>query len=384
MPQVRYFMLALALIPNGTLVAQNPTSGAGSDDHQTIIILMQQVKALQQETVELREKVRALESGQMVTAQSPATSADSHEVPGQVSAQTTAPAAPTAPSDAPWEAPSDIHEVRGIQWKGFGEADYKVLDQRRPETGAYGFVPGSAGNFYTGDFDLFLSSRLNDKAYVIGDVALEEGDAQSFKIDLRQALLKYDVNDHLRISFGRYQTDIGYYNWAFRSAAWMQTTADRPLVLEYASNGGLLPTQAVGVSLTGLVPSGKLGLNYVAEYGSSDTIRPDINGSGLLNDENDGNHVLLGLFARPGAIPGLQIGGSYFHDKISDSEAGPSVRYAQTIVNGYVVYISHSIEFLNEVFLIRHSLIGGARVFNTPAFYSQFSRKVGPIRPFVR
>jgi hypothetical protein len=384
MPQVRYFMLALALIPSGTLVAQNPTSGAGSDDHQTVIILMQQVKALQQETAELREKVRALESGQMVTAQSPATSADSHEVPVQVSAQITAPAAPTAPSDAPREAPSDIHEVRGIQWKGFGEADYKVLDQRRPETGAYGFVPGSAGNFYTGDFDLFLSSRLNDKAYVIGDVALEEGDAQSFKIDLRQALLKYDVNDHLRISFGRYQTDIGYYNWAFRSAAWMQTSADRPLVMEYASNGGLLPTQAVGVSLTGLVPSGKLGLNYVAEYGSSDTIRPDINGSGLLNDENDGNHVLLGLFARPDAIRGLQIGGSYFHDKISDSEAGPSIRYAQTIVNGYVVYISHSIEFLNEVFLIRHSLIGGARVFNTPAFYSQFSRKVGPIRPFVR
>jgi hypothetical protein len=81
---------------------------------------------------------------------------------------------------------------------------------------------------------------------------------------LRRVLLKYDYNDHLKMSFGRYQTSIGYYNWAFRSAAWLQTTADRPLVMEFASNGGLLPTQAVGVSMTGAVPSGKLGLNYIA------------------------------------------------------------------------------------------------------------------------
>jgi hypothetical protein len=50
-----------------------------------------------------------------------------------------------------------------------------------------------------------------------------------------------------------------------------------------------------------------------------------------------------------------------------------------------VVYVSQKIEFLNEGFLIRDVLIGrGAFNFNTPAFYSQISRKFGPIRPFVR
>jgi hypothetical protein len=36
----------------------------------------------------------------------------------------------------------------------------------------------------------------------------------------------------------------------------------------------------MGVSLRGAVSSGPLGLNYVFEYGSSDTIRDELNGSG--------------------------------------------------------------------------------------------------------
>jgi hypothetical protein len=126
-------------------------------------------------------------------------------------------------------------------------------------------------------------------------------------------------------------------------------------------------------------------LNYVFEYGSSDTIRPDLNGTGQVDDENNGNHVNLGLFVRPDTIPGLQLGGSFYHDKISDLTLGPSsARFGQTIVNLHVVYVAHSIEILNEGFLIRHTLEQGSSVFNTPAFYSQFSRRFGQVRPFFR
>jgi len=356
-----------------------------TNDKETISLLIQQVKDLQ-------ERVKALEAERV--ASTPARPADSQVVQ----------ASPPAPAAPPPETTTPVHDLHGLQWQGFGEADYKVLDQRQPELGTYGFVPGSAGNFYTGDFDLFLHSRLNDRSSVVADLAFEETDAQGYKVDMRQALFKYDVNDHLKLSFGRYQIGLGYYNWAFRSAAWLQTTADRPLVMEYASNGGILPTQAVGVSITGTIPSGKLGLNYIAEYGSADTIRPDITGDGLLNDENNGNHVNLGLFLKPDRVPGLRIGGSFYHDKISDlvtaagsgsqtlppgvnlpgEQQSPSARWDQTIVNGHVVYVTRRIEFLNEGFLIRHALIGGSGDFDTPAFYSQFSRKFGPIRPFVR
>jgi hypothetical protein len=262
--------------------------------------------------------------------------------------------------------------------------NYKALDQKVPELGTYGFVPGSAANFYTGDFDLFLHSRVTDKVSVSADIVFEEIDAQSYKLDMRQALLRYDANDFLKISFGRCPTGIGNYNSAFRSAAWLQATVDRPLIMEYASNGGLLPTQAVGVSATGTIPSGPFGLNYIAQYGSGDTIRPDISGSGLLNDENDGNHVLLALFARPERVQGLQLGGSFFHDKISNAHRGLQDRYGQTILNARVVYLRHGVEFLNEGFLIRHTEIRGPALFNMPAFYTQVSRRFHRARPFVR
>jgi hypothetical protein len=231
---------------------------------------------------------------------------------------------------------------------------------------------------------LFLTSRINDRASVLAEIVFGEGDAQSFSVDLERALLKYDYNDHLKMSFGRYHTGIGYYNTAFHSGKWLQTTADRPLVMEFANDGGLLPTQAVGISVTGLVPSGKLGLNYLLEYGSSDTIRPELSGSGVTEDENNSNHINLGFFFRPVAVPGLQIGGSFYHDKINQADAGPSVRFGQTIVNGYVVYIKHGFEFLNEGFLIRHSLEHSEVTFNMPAFYTQFSKRFGSIRPFAR
>jgi hypothetical protein len=337
-------------------------------DTDTIRQLVQQLKDLQ-------ERVKILESQQS-------------RADGAIPSSSNIPTPPTELEDQTGTIPTEElerHEAHGIQWRGFGEVNYKVLNQRTPELGTGGFVSGSAGNFYTGDLGLFLTSKLTDRTSVLSEIVFAERDAQRYSVDLRRLLLKYDYNEHLKMSFGRYQTNIGYYNWAFRSAAWMQTAADRPLVMEYAGNGGVLPTQAIGISLTGAISSGKLGLNYVAEYGSSDTIRPDINSDGGVNDENNGNQVNVGFFLRPDAVRGLQIGSSYYHDKISNFVQGPSIRYGQSIVNGYVVYVAHGVEFLNEGFLIRHAALHFSEaVFNTPAFYSQISKQFGHIRPFFR
>ncbi len=377
--RIGFVVLALLLVPASTW-----GQPANSVDEAAIAELVQQIKQLQQQDHDLQERIKILEAKQAQAPSVPAAEPGLPPAPPQTAEQTPS-APPPQAAQAPSPAPRYWRDVRGIQWRGFGEVDYQVLNQRKPELGTGGFDPGSAGNFYTGDFGLFLTSRLTDKASVLSEIIFEEGDAQSYSVDLRRMLLKYDFNDHLKFSFGRYQTNIGYYNWAFRSAAWLQTTADRPLVMQYASDGGLLPTQAIGVSVTGAIPSGKLGLNYIAEYGSSDTIRPDIDGSGLLNEENNGNQVNVGLFLRPDAVPGLQIGGSYYHDKISNFIQGPSLRYGQGIVNGYAVYVAHGVEFLNEGFLIRDAALHFSDVvFDTPAFYSQISKQIVHIRPFFR
>jgi hypothetical protein len=276
-----------------------------------------------------------------------------------------------------------MHNLHGLEWRGFGELDYQVYDQKSSGLGEGGFVPGSAGNFYLDDFDLLMTASISDKAHFLSEIIFGEGDAQSFDVELQRMLFEYDINDHVKASFGRYHTGIGYYNTAFLSGTWQETLADRPLIVAYASDGGPLPTQAIGVSTTGTIPSGKLGLNYIAEYGSSDTIRPTLDGLGN-QDENNGNQINFGLFARPESVSGMQIGASVYHDRVSDFARGPSVRLGQTIANVHGVYVRHGIEFLNEGFLIRHAYEQSPLVFNMPAFYSQVSKRFGPVRPFFR
>jgi hypothetical protein len=346
------------------IAASAAAQSTDASDKETIQILVQEVK-------ELKAKVQALEAKQG------GNEAGAPVTPPAAEAETTQAPAPTFLQEA--------HEIHGIQWRGFGEFNYKVLDQRVPEFGQlFGFVPGSAGNFSVGDFDLLLTSRINDKSSVLSEIVIGEGDAQSFDVDLERVLFKYEYNDHLKLSLGRYHTGIGYYNTAFHTGRWLQTTADRPLIMEFANDGGLLPTQAVGVSVTGAIPSHGLGLNYIAEYGSSDTIRPNINVEGAEEDENNSNHINVGAFILPDKFPGLQIGGSFYHDRISDFDKGPSVRLGQSIVNAHVVYNGHGYEFLNEGFLIRHAYANSTTVYNMPAFYTQISKRLGRWRPYFR
>jgi len=365
MSYIRKIVITLCLL-SGMCASQT----VGASDQETIRLLVEQVK-------ELQENVKALQAKQAAPPVA------------LLEAPPTAPVPPQPVEDAVSTpqipiTSSTMHELHGIQWRGFGEVNYKLLNQREPELSTFGSTPGSAGRFFTGDFALLLTSRINDKASVLSEIVLGEQLEQLFHVDLERILFKYDYSDHLRMSFGRYQTGIGYYNTQYHSGRWFLTTVDRPLITEYAHDGGPLPTQAVGVSTTGLIPSGRLGLNYIFEYGSSDTNRPHVDGSPGGDDENNGNHVNIGLFACPDAIPGLQIGGSFYHDKVSNLDTNESGNFGQTVVNAHVVYIGRGFEFLNEGFLIRHKEEPTNAVLNMPAFYSQVSKRLGHIRPFFR
>ncbi|MBI1740550.1 MAG: hypothetical protein HYR57_06685, partial [Candidatus Koribacter versatilis] len=119
-------IVAVVLVVAGLSFAQD----TGSSQQETIRLLVQQVK-------ELQERVKALEA----KPASPSTAA------GEALAQ---PQAVEEAGTTPELHEAGLHELRGIQWRGFGEVNYKVLDQRQPELGTFGFTPGSAGNFYTG------------------------------------------------------------------------------------------------------------------------------------------------------------------------------------------------------------------------------------------
>ena len=326
------------------------------------------MESLEQEIQELRQEVATLEA--KLAAQTPTSAA---------TPQQAAPPDTASSAQGPWLA----KEAQHLTFRGFGELDYKVLDQRLPEIGGGGFVPGSAANFYTGSFDLLVTAPVTTRTHVLSEIDFQEVDAQDFKVDVDRLLLSYDFRNWLRVSAGRYQTALGYYNTAFMSSAWPQTTVDRPLLMSFPDEGGVLPVQAIGLLAEGAVPSGKLGLHYLFEYGSSDMIRTQMDGTGTQGDENNGNQINLGVFVRPEWARGLEVGGAFYHDNISD-DRNLSIRYGQTILNAHVVYVARGIEFLNEGVLIRHAEASGPLLFNMPGAYSLISKKFWHVRPFFR
>jgi hypothetical protein len=231
--------------------------------------------------------------------------------------------------------------------------------------------------------DLFMTGALTDRVSVLGEVLFVPFQDNSIDVDVERLLLQYKHNDFLNVGIGRYHPSIGYYNTAFHQGAWFQTAIDRPFMYAFDDQGGFLPLQEVGVTTYGQIPSGSLGLNYVAEIGNGRAHLLGSEPAQNLNDTNNGKSFNFALYARPNWLPGLQAGFSINHDHITFSDHDNHSELVSTV---HVVYTNSNYEFLNEGMLVRHTGNDAAlpRVFHTPGFYTQFSRRFGKYRPYVR
>jgi hypothetical protein len=275
-----------------------------------------------------------------------------------------------APNSAPHEHTMEIPGGPTLHIRGFSDVDYRASSQS-----------GQTNGFVLGAFDLFVSSQISDKFSMLSEVNFEFGDDNEMAVDLERMLLTYTANDHFKLSFGRYHTAIGYYNTAYHHGAWFQTATGRPFLYFFEDEGGVLPVHSVGLSLTGSIPSGKLGLSYVAEIGNGRPARrPQNTTVQNVVDENNGKAINLGFWLRPEWLSGLQVGASVYHDYLTPDIPQRIQEYIPAV---HVVYTTPKFEWLNEAVLIRHSLDEG-RTFNTPGFYTQISRQWGLYRPYVR
>jgi hypothetical protein len=81
------------------------------------------VKALQEKTKVLESQQRASGPSNADASTQPASTATSQDADNNAQ---------------PASLTQKLHERHGIQWRGFGEVDYKVLNQRTSELGTYG------------------------------------------------------------------------------------------------------------------------------------------------------------------------------------------------------------------------------------------------------
>jgi len=244
---------------------------------------------------------------------------------------------------------------------------------------------GDTTSFSLGQLDLFVTSDVSDKFKFLSEITFEAGptniygnvteEPNSFGVDIERYLLQYSHNDYFNVSAGRGHTAIGYYNTAYHHSSWLQTTTGRPFLFDFEDHGGILPIHMVGVSASGQIPSGSLGLHYVAEVGNGRASRTPLDSEPVQNEIDDQNHKAynLAVFARPEGVSGLQTGFSYYNDLLTPTNM-PAV--GESIFAAHAVLVRPKYEWLNEALLDRHTLRGTPQSYNTPGFYSQVSKQM--------
>src|SRR5262249_49976643 len=353
---VRASLFSLLLISATSPSLSQQLSSSSRDDQETIKQLLKRVE-------ELESRVRELESKRSATASPSEPRSDE------------APAAADTSSTPSTQTGHDSSMSHGgspsLQLRGFSDISYHATNAK-----------GETNSFALGQLDLFMTSRISDSFSVLGELVLEANERNEFGFEIERLLLQYSKNDYFNVAVGRYHTAIGYYNTAYHHGTWFQTTTGRPFLFAFEDEGGILPIHNVGVSMNGRIPSGKLGLGYVAEIGNGRAARSRLD-EPVQNvvDENNGKSFNLGLIARPDWLQGLQAGFSYYNDNLTPNGM-PNIH--EKIFAAHVVYQNNALELLNEGMLVSHTLRGLGQTINTAAFYTQASRKFGKARPYFR
>jgi hypothetical protein len=274
-------------------------------------------------------------------------------------AQATAPPPPQPPHDE--HAQADGREYPRLRLSGFGDIAFSAT--HRPE--------GPRG-FSEGQFALHLASELSPRVTFFGEISLtpraDAGTgspaATGFNAEVERMVVRFDRNDRLKVSFGRYHTPINWWNTAFHHGQWLQTTIARPEMTQFG--GRFLPVHFVGGLVEGALPARGWNVHYQAGVGNGRA--SVISRAGDAGDVNGNRAWVANLYSKPDQAYGLQFGGSIYGDKITLANTR---EFNERILSAHAVWQKEDPELIFEFAAVRHREIGGVVVTWSKAFYIQ-------------
>jgi hypothetical protein len=258
----------------------------------------------------------------------------------------------------------DTH-IRGfadVTWHADSKADSALATNGR-------------SSFALGQFDLYIASRLSPRLSFVSETVFESEGAE-FVVDVERVIATYDASRYAHISVGKQHTPLGYWNTAYHHGTLMQPSMDRPILVRFEDDGGILPIHTVGVAVSGddISPA---HLGYTALVG---------NGTGSTAEADNDRTKSVTLQLRAQVTSALQLGVSGYHDRIAAGTptlAGDTVgaSLGVGIVGGHVSYDGSMMQFLAEGVHIRHS---GATPSTSNGGFALIGAHLGPLMPYGR
>ncbi len=358
---------AFAMAPAAAQTVDSP-----QDKDATVQRLVQKIEELEASQKRMQDKLDRLSAA----APSPGPASAPVAAPAPAPVASAVPALPDISAQTDTSGEDQLHRLGPVEFRGFTDFDYgRPWFAQLPAGG----LPGSTNSFGIGDFDLFTNTHISEHWNLLGELLITSDFTNEFGAEIDRLMLTYTRNDYFKISFGKFNTAIGFYDNEFHRAHFFQTGISRPVMYSDEDDGGILPVHSIGVTATGMIPSGQLGLHWVAEVANG---RGEATGEPIQNfvDENNGKAVNLALYARPEWLRGFQAGFSIYHDALHPTGLS---KLEENIISTHAVYVGNKFEWLNEAAVVRHALPGGP-VFRTLTSYTQVSRAFGKYRPYFR
>ena len=258
-------------------------------------------------------------------------------------------------------APPAVAQYPSLHLVGFGDIDFASQDKSEGPRG-----------FTEGQFVLHFASALSPHVSVFSELSFtpraDAGTgtppATGFNAEVERLIIRFDRSDRLKLSFGRYHTPINWWNTAYHHGLWLQTTIARPEMVQFG--GQFIPVHFVGALAEGSFPAGGWNLNYQGGVGNG---RGNvISRAGDAGDNNAQPAWLLNVFTKPDVPFGLQVGGSVYFDRISQT-ARPE--YNEQIFSAHAVWLHEDPEVIAEIADVRHTPLAGGLTVSNVAYYAQ-------------
>jgi len=227
---------------------------------------------------------------------------------------------------AGWLALSHQTLAQDTQIRGFANVDINIKNDQL--------------NFGFGEWDLFITSDLNDKFSFLGETTFKYSPsaATEFGVTVERLIVNFNYKGNHSILVGKHHTPVTFWNDTYHHGRVFFPTVGKPLLF----GAGIVPIHTTGIAFQGLT-LGKLKWTYNLMIGNGI-------GSHEISDNDKFKSVTASTYIQP--VNNLKVGASYYNDVISkgaEYKGGTAAeKFNQQLFTGSVSYFGNKFEVLAE------------------------------------
>lgn len=206
--------------------------------------------------------------------------------------------------------------------------------------------------FAVGTLGLRMLGELGPSLDALAELGFETADGVPVA-DVEQIAIRWRRGPG-QLQVGRFHTDLGYWNTAYHHGLWLQLPIERPHILRFEDDGGLLPVHWVGIEygLSGSVGDGKATFVTAIGNGRGDII-DDVR---ISSETNEPKSVLAKARYKARSV---EVGISAIYDVIAPASAAirpalPDRKIDELIANAYLVVRGDGPVVIADGYVIQH------------------------------